>query len=612
VAQHQAGAFAEAERRYRQILAAFPGQAETHGMLGAALMTQGKTAEAISHFQQSLALKPESLGAYEVLGRAYLAAGKPDLAIDIASRALERKETPQGKAFFAQCVGPVRFTVANDRIRRLVLRAHSEGWTRPRQLTGACLSLIKLNGAVSAGIARVNAAWPARLSDTELFGSPGSSVLSHDELLCSLLESDPVTDIGLERLLTNVRHGMLAIGATNGDCDERTLAFYCALARQCFINEYVFSTADDEADRARQLRASLESALATGRGCPAVWPAVVGAYFPLHTLSNAAALLNRSWPQCVSALLVQQVTEPAQERDIAATIPVLTGLDGAMSRAVREQYEESPYPRWVKTGPPGHPAMPGNRAPEQAFDALVAGCGTGLSTVEFARQAPAARIVAVDLSMTSLSYGKRMAQNLGLTNIEFGQADIMRLAAIGRQFDLIDASGVLHHLADPWEGWRILLSLLRAGGTMQVGLYSELARANIVAARALIAKRGYRPTAQDIRHCREDIIASSDPLLQSVTQWEDFFTTNECRDLLFHVQEHRITLPDIKSFLGASGVQFAGFMLPAASLQRFAARFPEPSAMLDLDRWHTFETEAPGTFASMYQFWVRKSAAPRE
>ena len=31
--------------------------------------------------------------------------------------------------------------------------------------------------------------------------------------------------------------------------------------------------------------------------------------------------------------------------------------------------------------------------------------------------------------------------------------------------------------------------------------------------------------------------------------------------------------------------------------------------MTDLDSWHLFETEAPDTFASMYQFWVRKPAA---
>jgi SAM-dependent methyltransferase len=180
---------------------------------------------------------------------------------------------------------------------------------------------------------------------------------------------------------------------------------------------------------------------------------------------------------------------------------------------------------------------------------------------------------------------------------------------IGREFDYIDASGVLHHLADPWEGWRILLSLLRPGGVMLLGLYSELARQGIIGARGLIAARGYRPIPQDIRHCREEIMAADDgSLLKSVIQWNDFFTMNECRDLIFHVQEHHVTLHEIKLFLATAGVEFGGFMLDAPTLQRFAARFPEPAAMTDLNCWQDFETQAPDTFVGMYQFWVHKPA----
>ena len=124
---------------------------------------------------------------------------------------------------------------------------------------------------------------------------------------------------------------------------------------------------------------------------------------------------------------------------------------------------------------------------------------------------------------------------------------------------------MLHHLADPWQGWRALLSLLRPGGMMQVGLYSKLARQNVVAARALIAERGYRPIPEDIRRCREEILAADDgSLLKSATTFGDFFTTNECRDLMFHVQEHQMTLPEIKAFLAENGLQFTGFVAGSA------------------------------------------------
>ena len=105
-------------------------------------------------------------------------------------------------------------------------------------------------------------------------------------------------------------------------------------------------------------------------------------------------------------------------------------------------------------------------------------------------------MLAVDLSLASLCYAKRQALALGLTNIAFAEADILKLGGIGRTFDIVDASGVLHHMADPWAGWRVLLSLLRPGGFMRVGLYSRLARRDINAARALIAERGYASTAR--------------------------------------------------------------------------------------------------------------------
>jgi SAM-dependent methyltransferase len=577
-------------------------------MLGAALMAQNKAGEAIHHFEHVIALKPDLPGAYEDLANACLAAGHLKLAIGAASRALALHETAQTKTLFAQCVREARFTADDGRIRKLMVGALSETWDRPRELAAACISLIKLDTVVNGFIARANASWPARLPDAELLDL--SIALSRDQLLCHLLEITPITDVGLERLLTNVRLAMLMTSTVDNRGDERLLGFYCTVARQCFINQYVLSMTEIEADQAQRLRESLERALALGDPCPELWPAIVGAYFPLHTLSKAEALLDRSWPACMSALLVQQIKEPAEERRIASSIPVLTSIESEVSNAVRQQYEESPYPRWVKAGPPGQPIILNHRPPEQAFDALFAGCGTGLSTVEFARQTPRARVLAIDLSLASLCYAQRMARSYGLTNIEFGQADITKLGTIGREFDYVDASGVLHHLADPWEGWRILLSLLRPGGVMLVGLYSELARQSIAAAHRLIADRGYRPIPEDIRRCREEVIAADDgSLLKSVIYWNDFFATSECRDLLFHVQEHHITLREIKLFLAATGVQFGGFMLDALTFQHFATRFPEPAAMTNLDCWQDFEAQAPSTFAAMYQFWVHKPVA---
>jgi tetratricopeptide (TPR) repeat protein/SAM-dependent methyltransferase len=600
-------------KRYEQASAAFdrilslqPEMAEAWLGRGNAYSGLDRFDEALAAYDRALNLKPDLVEAWLGRGNVHITAEKPELAVYPFSRALEVNETLQTKTAFAQCIKSITFKADDERLRQLVLRAFNEGWARPRDLTNVVISLIKLDPLVSAAVARANLAWPARLPVGELLGSSsGLTALSQNLLLRSLLESQLVVDLGLERLLTNLRYA-LQTSATEEVWDEDRLELGCALARQSFVNEYVFAITETESERACLLRRLLEDALLKGAPFPRHWLCVVGAYFPLHSLPKVECLIDSRWPECVEALLAQQIEEPMEERRIRTTIPAVTTIDDEVSRLVRAQYEENPYPRWTKTGPPMQPAILASES-ETVGDVLIAGCGTGFFAVDFAREASGARFLAIDLSLSSLSYAKRMAQSMGLTNIEFAQADIMQSASIGRQFDFIDSSGVLHHLGDPWAGWRMLLTLLRPGGLMQVGLYSELARKNVVAARALIAKRGFRPVPEDIRRMREIIAAADDGSpLNSITRWGDYYSTSECRDLLFHPQEHRATLPEIKSFITANGLEFVGFNLDTGTGRRFAMRFPEPAALIDFDCWHAFETDAPDTFIGMYQFWVRK------
>jgi SAM-dependent methyltransferase len=243
-------------------------------------------------------------------------------------------------------------------------------------------------------------------------------------------------------------------------------------------------------------------------------------------------------------------------------------------------------------------------------DILIAGCGTGQDTVELAQRLPRARLLAVDLSLTSLAYAKRMAREAGCANIDFAQADILKLAAVERQFDVIVAGGVLHHLADPLTGWQVLLSRLRPGGLMRFGLYSALARRDVAAARAFVAERGYGRTAADIRRCRQDLMAlADDAVIKNVVRSRDFFTLSGCRDLLFHVQEHHFTLPKVKQLLAQTGLKVVGVDIRSDVRQNYRKRFPGDPSMTDLDLWHAFESENPDTFVGMYQFWAQRDGA---
>ena len=220
-------------------------------------------------------------------------------------------------------------------------------------------------------------------------------------------------------------------------------------------------------------------------------------------------------------LLTQQIREPREERLLRASIPRADRDRRQCLAEVRDMYEENPYPRWIKVAPTESPkpldAFLRSRFPavrdmwraRPRSDILIAGCGTGRQAVEMAQRFPGAKVLAIDLSLASLAYAKRKTQELGLANIEYRQADILQLGQLGRSFDLIEFSGVLHHLDDPWSGWRVLLSLLRPRGFMRVGLYSELGRPGVIAGRALVAERGYRADAEGIRRFRQEVITGN-------------------------------------------------------------------------------------------------------
>ena len=194
-----------------------------------------------------------------------------------------------------------------------------------------------------------------------------------------------------------------------------------------------------------------------------------------------------------------------------------------------------------------------------------------------------------------------------MKNIEYAQADILHLGTVGRTFDVIEASGVLHHLAEPMVGWRVLLSILRPGGFMRLGLYSKAARRDLAPARSFIAQRGYGSTPEDIRLCRQELTKiGQNSSLARIAEWGDFFSTSTCRDLLFHVQEHQLTLPEISAFLQQNHLQFLGFILSLATQQNFRRRFSDDVTMTNLANWHIFEIENPATFIDMYEFWIRK------
>jgi len=263
--------------------------AEAQNKIGATLLTLGRFDEATACCERAASLKPGLFEAQTNLAKAHLGAGRPVEATGHAVRALELRETLEAKTLFVLCVRHTRASADVGRLRTLILRGLTEPWGRPEELAPVALSTLMRDDALRAIVAHAASEWPQRLPANDILDASLGPALG-DPLMHALLEVAANADLALEQFLTSARRALLeraASAAPDDPVDTIHLRFFCALARQCFVNEYVFSCGADEAGEAGKLRDALERALASGAAVAPLWPVAVAAYGPLGTLTAA-------------------------------------------------------------------------------------------------------------------------------------------------------------------------------------------------------------------------------------------------------------------------------------------------------------------------------------
>ena len=613
--------FDEAAEAYRKAIRVAPHVAAAHCGLADVLFRLGKFEEAEQEYRHALMLQPNLFPALHSLSRLMFEKGDALQALELSVRLLASGESDEARSLFVDCsrAGGLPKPIAG--LTQTLVRAIKEGWLRPYEAMGLASRALEVEPIVGKCIERANATPHGSMPDADLFSQEEIAALAKNQLLVLVLESTTVANRAIEGLVISARATMLECLTRPDPVEADVLAFYNSLATQCFITEYVFPVTERELAAAQAARDRVAAALAGDAEIAPILLVAVSAYFPLATLSGSEKMLERSWPTSIARLIDQQVREPLEERKLGSSIPRLTRITDRVSQLVQQQYDDNPYPRWVKTVDTRglhkqideylramFPLAPFSRLGKNKLDILIAGAGTGRQAIEVARQFSCSRVLAVDLSRTALAYAKRKSDELGVNNLEYGQADILEINALKRRFDVIYAAGVLHHLADPYDGWRRLLAVLGTNGIMNIGLYSKRAREDVLAAQRFLAEKGYKPTSNDIRRCRNEFkrLPTENPL-RRVMSFADFYSLSELRDLLFHVEEHSTNLPQIARFLIDNKLQFLGFNHATHILRRYHQLFPEDSAMIDLALWDRFEAGNPRTFVSMYQFWVQKT-----
>jgi 2-polyprenyl-3-methyl-5-hydroxy-6-metoxy-1,4-benzoquinol methylase len=467
--------------------------------------------------------------------------------------------------------------------------------------------------------------------------------IAADPLLLGSLKRFYFCDALLERLLISLRQTLLFNTVQDMTIPSIHLELAHDMAMQAQLNEYVWPITKDEENIIEGLeKLLLQVVEETQWQLEDIAPAIliVAQYKDLSKTLIAPMLMSKGIKDALKNSYLTDIIDYAinnrnKEIEIAKNIPfwsydksngISSDSKNTISMKVQNQYEENPYPRWkdigFNTASSYQQALLKNFPQlnlshwqgKKKLNVLVAGCGTGRQAIRLASYFNDLNIVAIDLSGRSLAYAKQQANKYNVNNIQFIQADILEFSDFPMLFDVIECSGVLHHMENPEQGLQSLNNLLSPTGVMKIALYSEVARKQVITFRNLIAKNKQQ-TGQELdqRLLRQALLMNQIPGdWDEIINSNDFYSMSNCRDLIFHEQEHQFTPQGISDLLSRNQMNFIG-MLPTTSARQ---AFEQQIGKLNdsntnnntLKNWQAVEEQYNDIFSGMYQFYCRKQS----
>jgi SAM-dependent methyltransferase len=242
-------------------------------------------------------------------------------------------------------------------------------------------------------------------------------------------------------------------------------------------------------------------------------------------------------------------------------------------------YESHPYPRPVDDLGAYRKSRddPRRRAeshlfwPDEPFRAdrtiLVAGCGT-MQAAHYAVRWPRARVVGIDVSASSIAFTRELKEKHALDNLEVRLLAIERAAELGRSFEYVIATGVLHHLTDPDAGLRALGGVLAPNGALHVMVYAPYGRAGVYMLQDYCRRLGIGHADAEIRDLAASLKAlpPDHPLAPLLHNSPDFTSKAGLADALLHPQDRSYSVPQLMEFLDRAGLEFGRWLRQAPYL----------------------------------------------
>ena len=439
----------------------------------------------------------------------------------------------------------------------------------------------------------------------------------NEKLFQLILKKCFIMDLSLEDYLTKLRRNVLKIyiEIENFQFLKKIYNFLIVFAEQCFLNEFIYFQSTEERDYLKKI----EKRINNGKTICELDILLVSLYKPLNKLKYLKQKLEKyiSNSKEFNDFLKYVFHDPNNDEVNSSLIKPMSNFSNKISKLMKKQYEENPYPRWRFTLRP----IKGNYLKKisdktgdclsnenfyKAPQILIAGCGTGEQVVGWSAYKNA-KITAIDLSNKSLAYSIRKSNELKLKNVNYYHLDLLDLDLLNKKFDVIVSTGCLHHMEKPEDGLRSLVNVLKPDGLLYLGLYSRRARSEINWTRNYIQRKKIKTTEKNMRAFREKMLKSSTEEFNFLKKSLDFFCLSNFRDLIFNYNEHSFDLIQIKKLLENNKLKFIRFTeLQNDVVNMFKIKFPNVNDESRLESWDKFESKYPKTFFGMYKFWAKK------
>lgn len=247
-----------------------------------------------------------------------------------------------------------------------------------------------------------------------------------------------------------------------------------------------------------------------------------------------------------------------------------------MSNAlVQKQYNDWAFPtpiedleNWAKDhcqicDPQYHAAIiwP-DQPPKNNLSILVAGCGTSQAAI-LAYTNPQAKIIGIDFSAASLAHTEKLKAKHNLSNLTLREMDLHDVASLGQKFNLIYATGVLHHLSDPLKGLKALAGVAADDGVLCLMLYAKYGRAGVTRVQEALRIMDVAQTQHGILTAR-NVLASlpaNHPAQDYIRGAGASLDFNSCFvDTFLHKQECVYTVPEVLQLARDAGLDFQSWV----------------------------------------------------